>query len=38
MNSQTAKFAIMTKVLAVFSANRGDSMGIGQVKCLGERQ
>ena len=38
MNSQTVKLAIMTKVLAVFSANRGDNMGIGQSKCLGERQ
>lgn len=38
MSSQTVKLAIMTKVLAVFSANRGDNMDIGQKKCLGERQ
>jgi len=38
MSSAAVKRAIMTKVLAVFSANRGDNMGIGQIKCLGERQ
>ena len=38
MNSQTVKLAIMTKVLAVFSANKDDNMDIGNIKCLGERQ
>lgn len=26
------------KVLAVFSANKDDNMGMGKFKCLGERQ
>jgi hypothetical protein len=28
----------MTKVLAVFSANKGDNMRLDQFTCLGERQ
>lgn len=28
----------MTKVFAVFSANKGDSMKLDQITCLGERQ
>jgi hypothetical protein len=26
------------KVLAVYSANKDDNMGMGKIKCLGERQ
>ena len=28
----------MTKVFAVFSANKGDTMKLDQITCLGERQ
>ena len=28
----------MTKVFAVFSANKGDIMRLDQITCLGERQ
>jgi hypothetical protein len=28
----------MTKVFAVFSANKGDTMKVDQITCLGERQ
>ena len=38
MNSPTVKQALKTKVLAIFSANRSDKMGIGKFRCLGERQ
>lgn len=38
MSGSSAKQATNTKVLTVFSANTGDNMDIGQVKCLGERQ
>lgn len=38
MKCVTSKELIKTKVLAVFSANRGVNMGIGKSKCLGEPQ
>jgi hypothetical protein len=28
----------MTKVFAVFSANKGDTMKVDQITCLGEQQ
>ncbi len=38
MISVTCVPSVTTKVLAVFSANKGDKMKLEQITCLGERQ
>ena len=38
MKRLVIKLSSEAKVLPVFSANKGDNMGIGKIECLGERQ